>query len=154
MPNENDGNELAARHPSEVPMHPDIIRLGASEEINLAGLSPQAKEALRVKHGEMVLERENRRERLKEDLAVTATKLDQYGRTASDAATQNLSVTIANTNDDNLGRTEIMIGNSKAAESGRLSRSQTGGTDSARIWIILALIAGIVIVLVAALGKK
>jgi hypothetical protein len=46
-----------------------------------------------------------------------------------------------------------MIGNTDAARTGKLSRSQQGFGDNAKLWLLLAAIAGVVIVLVAAFRK-
>jgi hypothetical protein len=84
---------------------------------------------------------------------VTAAQLATFGKAVGDTTAQNAHVTITNTKDDSLGRTEMILGNTEAARAGKLSRSQQGFSYNAWMWIVLAIIAGAVIVLVAALRR-
>jgi len=129
------------------------LRLGPQQDLDLTNLDPRQAAALEAKAHEKAIERDDRRQQLKDDLGATAAQLSIFTKAVEDATAQNAAVTITNTKDDSQGRTEIILGNSAAAQSGKLSRSQQGFTDNAKLWTVLAVIAGIVIVVVALLRR-
>ena len=147
----NDGTErkeIVPTTPAQPPAAPTTLRLGPTEDLDLAPLSQIAAEEIRRQHAIKAVERDNQRETLRQDLSATDKKLRMY--TDSIAQTpENASITITNVKDDSLGRTEIITGNTEAAHKGKLSRSQTGFGDNATFWFVLAGIIGAVVVLVA-----
>lgn len=154
MADDNQNNLVRRTGGTDVPaVTPRTLKLGDETELDLSGLSKQQADALEVKAAEKAIDRNDRRQKLKEDIAVTAHKLNTYTKTVLESNAENASVTITNTNDDSLGRTEIIVGNTDAARKGKLSRSQAGLSDTARLWLIFAGIAAVVIVLVAALKR-
>ena len=84
---------------------------------------------------------------------MTAAQLAQFTKAVADSTEQNAAVTITNTKDDSLGRTEMILGNSEAAHAGKLSRSQQGLMDNAKFWALIAVIVAVVVVLVALLKR-
>jgi hypothetical protein len=138
-----------------VPAQPRrTLSLGAKQEVDLTNLTDHEARMLEVKAAEKAIERDDRRERLKEDLSVTAAQIGTFAKAVNEVAGQEgAAVTITNTKDDSLGRTEMVFGNTDAARSGKLSRSQQGFGDNAKFWILIALIAGVVIVLIAMLNR-
>ena len=152
MPDANEPKDLSVR--PDPPLSPTSIQLGSKQRLDLSALSPEARDALVVKHGELEIERDNRRETLRDDLTATTAKMATYAKTAVASAGEGMAVTITNTHDDSLGRTEIIVGNTDAAQKGKLTRSQTGHGDNTKVWIIIAIIAGAVIVLVALFIKR
>jgi len=153
---EQDRNREIVKRPSVTP--PAVqgqvvrkLRLGPQDELDLTNLDPRQADVLEAKAVEKAIERDDRRQRLKEDLTVTAAQLDIFTKAVGDTTAQNAAVTITSAKNDSLGRTEMILGNTDAAHAGKLSRSQQGFSDNARLWILLAIIAGVVIVLVAAL---
>jgi len=129
------------------------LHLGRQGVLDLTNLPTHQADALEAKALEKEIERHDRREQLKEDIAVTAAQLATFSKAVADSTQQNAAVTITNTKDDSLGRTEMILGNSDAAQSGKLSRSQQGLSDNAKFWIVLASIAAVVIVVVALLRR-
>ncbi len=131
-----------------------VLQLGGRQDaIDLTNLDPRQADALEAKAAEKAIERHDRREQLKEDLAVTAAQLATFSKAVADSTAQEAAVTITNTKDDSLGRTEMILGNSDAAQTGKLSRSQTGLMDNAKFWMVMAAIAAGVVVLVALLKR-
>ena len=152
MSQQDESKDLTRRRESEVvPSRPDTIQLGENQELDISGLTDEQKTALKVKHAEGALERDDRRQKLKEDIAVTQAKLSTYSNAVTETSAEDASITITNTNEDSLGRTEVIVGNTEAARKGKLTRSQTGFGDNITLWVVLAGIAAVVIVLVAAL---
>lgn len=153
MDNDKDEKQLTQR-PDEAHLaeRPGSIRLGESEELDVSQLTDEQAKELRVRHGEMMLDRDDRRAKLKEDLTVSAEKLNTYTSAVIDTAAEKASITITNTNDDSLGRTEIIVGNTEAARRGKLSRSQIGWSEKNWFWIVVVAIIAFVIILIAALN--
>jgi hypothetical protein len=150
MSNSEESKDLAIPNKAARPLS---IRLGTSTELDLSNLSEDEARALQVEHAKKAIERDDRREKLKEDVTVMKEKLQTFTKTAVDTAADQASITISNVIEDSTGRTEILVGNTEAARAGKLTRSQSGYGDSAKLWLIIAGIAAVVIVLVAALGR-
>jgi len=156
MPTDDDNHEIVKRPPP--PSNPPLVqgqpvrslRLGQQEELDLSNLTDREAGEIEAYAHKKTIDRDDRLQRLKEDLTVTAAQIQTFTKAVGDTNAQNASVTITNTKDDSLGRTEMIFGNTDAARAGKLSRSQTGLGDNAKVWILLAIILGAVIVLVAA----
>ncbi len=154
--NQQDNNRDIVRRP---PPAPPVVRgqpvrtiqLGQQDTLDVTNLAQREQDALEVEAHQRAIDRDDRAQRLKQDLTVTAVQINTYTKAVGDTTAQNAAVTITNTKDDSLGRTEMIFGNTDAARSGKLSRSQQGFGDNAKLWILLAIIAAVVIVLVAAL---
>jgi hypothetical protein len=129
------------------------IQLGQQDTLDVTNLAPREQDALEVEAHRRAIERDDHAQRLKQDLAVTATQINTFAKAVNDTVAQDAAVTITNTKDDSLGRTEMIFGNTDAARSGKLSRAQQGFGDNARFWILLAIILGVVIVLIAAFNR-
>lgn len=133
----------------------ESIQLGESKELDISGLDKGQIQDLKIKQGEMALDRDDRRENIKTDLSATGAKLNVFGQAIRDSAEEEGSVTITNAHDDALGRTEIIMGNTEAARKGKLTRTQTGSDDfGVKFWLIFACIAAVVIIIVAALSNN
>jgi hypothetical protein len=78
-------------------------------------------------------------------LGKTKGKLDTFSVTARQATQDGFSATISNVQDDELGRTEIVIGNTDSAKSGKLSLFQRGSSLPMVALIAVALIAVVAI---------
>ena len=63
MSQQDESKDLTRRRESEVvPSRPDTIQLGENQELDISGLTDEQKTALKVKHAEGALERDDRRE--------------------------------------------------------------------------------------------
>lgn len=129
------------------------IQLGTQDTLDITNLAQREQDALEMEAHRRAIERDDRGQRLKQDLAVTAAQISTYTKAVSDTAGEDGAVTITNTKDDSLGRTEMIFGNTDAARSGRLTRSQQGFGDNAKLWIGLAVLVSVVIVIIAALNR-
>jgi hypothetical protein len=126
------------------------IQLGQQDTLDVTNLAQREQDALEAEAHRKAIERDDRGQRIGQDLTATAAQIRTFTDAVANTAKENAAVTITNTKDDALGRTEMMFGNTDAARAGKLSRSQQGLGDNAKFWILLAVIAGVVIVLVAA----
>ena len=153
MTQQDDNREIVRRPPLTPPVvHGQSVRtiqLGQQDTLDVTNLPSREQDALEVEANRRAIERDDRAQRLRQDLTVAAAQINTFTKAVSDTTAQNAAVTITNTKDDSLGRTEMIFGNTDAARSGKLSRSQQGFGDNPKFWLLLAVIAGVVIVLVA-----
>jgi len=137
---------------SELSVSPDKeLHVGGEVTLDLTGLTEEQVQALKAKYAEMVIESKAHELKIATDLQALDRALSTMAsKTAEVADQEGASVTMTKTQDDAMGRTEIIMGTSEAAKSGKLSRSQAG-TDNMRMWVIVAAIIGGSIVLAALL---
>jgi hypothetical protein len=77
---------------------------------------------------------------------VLKTTLETLANTTKEVSESGNSVTVSHTQTTKIGRTEIKMGNTDEARSGKLSKTQTGERD----WTPYYVIAGIVAVVLIA----
>ena len=80
------------------------------------------------------------------DVGVLKSTLQTLAETTRTVADDGNSVTISHTQTSSVGRTEIIMGNTDRAQSGKLSRSQTGASEWTPYYIIGAIIALVIII--------
>jgi hypothetical protein len=139
-------DEEAATLPSE-----DVIHLGKTGEVlDLRGLNEEQKQEIKTKYADAMIEVAKKAAEVGVDTKVLDMKLQTMAEHTKDiAAESDASVTITATQDDSIGRTEIMMGTSDAAKKGKLTRSQTGQRDLTLVWVGLGVFIIIVITIIA-----
>ncbi len=120
------------------------------ETISLEGLTPEQKQELKMKYASMAIETQDRVNRLASDVNALGASLNVMAKNTKDVAESGQSITITNTKEDNLGRTEVIMGTSDAAKSGKLTRSARGLKDNTTLWLgvvvlVIAIIALVVV---------
>ena len=133
------------------------IILGTRQQaIDISSLPEETRVELQKETARRVIENQDRLAKVCTDVHALGASLEEFARTGTDMAESGLTFTATNTRDDSLGRTEIMIGNSEAAQRGRLSRSQVGSAGNlstqSLILIIIAIVAVTVITLAVVSG--
>lgn len=138
-------NEDMSTLPSE-----DIIQLGKTGEIlDLRGLTEEQKQEIKTKYAEAMIEVAHKAAEVGVDTRALDAKLSTMAEHTQEVAAQpDASVTITATQDDSIGRTEVIMGTSDEAKKGKLTRSQTGQRDLT-LWIGLAVFVIIVITIIA-----
>lgn len=122
------------------------------QQVDISSLPIEVQNQLKAEHARQVIESQQRLIRMGHDVQALKATLDGLGSTGAEMAQQGVSFTATNTKDDHLGRTEIMIGNSEAAQRGKFTRTQVGptGAPSPQILVIIGLaIAAVTIIAVA-----
>jgi hypothetical protein len=79
------------------------------------------------------------------DVTGLRNSLDTLSQTVTQAAREGNSITASHTVSNSAGRTEVMMGNTERAATGKLSASQTGEMNWTPIYVIAAIIAAVVI---------
>lgn len=115
--------------------------------LDLSHLSEQERKALLIDYTRGMLDVGRKASELNVDVATLRNTLDTFSQTALRAQEEGTSVTITHTQTTAIGRTEISMGNTDAAKTGKLTRSQTGERDWTPIYVIGGIVAVVVIAL-------
>jgi hypothetical protein len=125
---------------------PSTITLGALPTINLDFLPEAERNALMSGYAKGVIDVAKKAHELHVDVDVLRATLDQLAHTTREVSESGNAVTVTHTQTTKIGRTEIKMGNTEEAKSGRLTSSQTGD----RNWTPYYIFAGIVAVVLIA----
>jgi hypothetical protein len=127
---------------------PTAIPISPTTMLDLSHLSEQERKALLFDYTRGMLDVGRKASELNVDVTTLRNTLDNFSQIARIAQEDGTSVTITHTQTTAIGRTEISMGNTDAAKTGKLTRSQTGDRD----WTPIYIIAGIVAVVIIALA--
>jgi hypothetical protein len=136
----NDGRDITPRGNSQ-----NIVPLGPATAIDLSFLPPEQRAALLHDHARKMLDLGVKAQELNVDVNVLKITLDQLAGTTREVAESGNAVTIAHTQTTKVGRTEIKMGNTEEARSGKLSKTQTGERDWNPYYIFAAIAAVVLI---------
>jgi hypothetical protein len=126
----------------------DVINLGSNSLIDLTGMPPEQVAELKRQYASGMIDVKKKAEELKIDNASLAMLLDSFNSEASKATQANVSMTATHAQTTAIGRTEVVIGNTDRAASGKLSASAAGVPDRLQ-WIVgIAAIAAIIVALI------
>ena len=126
----------------------DTLKLGGVE-MDLSGLTKEQIQDLKVKAGEAMIDVGKKAAQQKIDTNTLDEKLRTMTEHTDAISKAGGSITITSTQDDSIGRTEILTGDSDTAKKGKLTRSQTGAKDLTYVWIGLGVFIIIVIGIIA-----
>ncbi|PTQ89483.1 hypothetical protein [Agitococcus lubricus] len=146
MKNEQENQNLT-KIPSNVPTH---INLGAATSMDLSWLSENERKALLIDYAKGMIDINKKAQDLHIDAEALKKVLNDLSGTTREVSESGNAVTITHTQTTKVGRTEIMMGNTQQAQSGKLSKSQTGEKDWTPYYVFAAIFALIVI---AAMSK-
>jgi len=86
------------------------------------------------------------------EVGVLKSTLENLSNTTRDVSETGNAVTVSHTQTSKIGRTEIKMGNTEEARSGKLTRSQTGDRDWTP-WYIFGGIVAVVLIVFLIMGK-
>lgn len=129
---------------------PTEIKLGPSTSMDLSWLSENERKELLVSHAKGMLDITKKAQELHVDTTILRNVMEELTNTTKNVADSGNSVTISHTQTTSVGRTEILMGNTEKAASGKLSKSQTGETN----WTPYYIFAGIAaLIFIAAFSR-
>ena len=105
------------------------VLLGGSVDLDLSALPEEQRVALQVEYARGMIEINKRAQELGVDVMALDRALQSMVETTQAVSANNDAVTITNTQDNSIGRTEIIMGNTEHAMKGKLTKSQTGERD-------------------------
>ena len=124
---------------------PTSVPLSPSTTMDLSWLPDDKREALLVEYTKGMLDISKKAQELHVDVGTLKTTLDNLASTTKEVSKDGNSVTVTHTQTTSIGRTEVIMGNTSEAQSGKLTSSQTGRRDMTPIYIIGGLIAAMII---------
>lgn len=139
------GQEIEKANAAGVPSA-NVINLGPTlPPIDLTGMSTEQVAELKRQYASAMIDQFKKNVELKTDNASLATTLDSINTEAAKATQANVSMTVTHTQTTSIGRTEVVMGNTDRAASGKLSASAAGVPDRV-LWTIGIVAVAIVIV--------
>lgn len=129
------------------PSVPTTISISPTAMLDLSHLSEQERKALLLDYTKGMLDVSRKANELNVDVSTLRNTLETFTGTARRAQEDGTSVTITHTQTTAIGRTEISMGNTDAARSGKLTKSQTGARDFTPFYIMGAIVAVVIIAL-------
>jgi hypothetical protein len=125
---------------------PAIIDLGPSTKIDLSWLPENERKALLLDYAKGMIDISKKAQELHIDAAVLKKTLDDLAGTTIEVSESGNAVTITHTQTTKVGRTEVMMGNTEQAQSGKFTKTQTGVKDWTPYYIFAGILALIIIV--------
>ena len=124
----------------DMDLRPQIIEkktldLTQHTNVDMTGLPDEMQHELTKQHISGQIENQRKAAEAGIDAKVLDTKLKTIGTQVGEAIEAGADITISNVKEDSMGRTEIISGNSEAAQKGKLTRSQQGKRGSLLGWI-------------------
>lgn len=108
------------------PTVPTAVPIGPSASVDLSWLPEAERKVLLTDYVRGTLDISKRAQDLHVDVGVLKHTLGTLAETAREISESGNAVTITHTQTTPIGRTEIMMGNTERAQSGKLSKSQSG----------------------------
>ena len=140
----SDRENMASRVP--VPAStPSIIPLSNVSAVDLSGLPESQRLELYRQHAAGMLDIGRKAQELSVDVGALRATLDVASQTTKDASAAGNSVTVTHVVESKAGRTEVIMGNTDAAHTGKISSRQAGVRDW-KPYYIFAAIAAVVII--------
>lgn len=122
------------------------LQLSQTDSIDLSGLSECQINELKMRHAGGMIDLARKAQEMQFDVGALDATLTSVNAQAARATRDGYSVTFQHTHESSIGRTEVIIGNTDKAASGKLSHTATG---ESKYIITVAIIIAITIVLVA-----
>ena len=126
---------------------PTSVPLGPKATMDLSWLPEEERKDLLTDYARGLLDISKRAQELHVDQGALRNALHTMAETTREVTEEGTSITVSHTTTSSVGRTEVMMGNTNQAKSGKLTKSQTGERDWTPYYVIGALIA---VVLIAA----
>ncbi len=143
MTEDTKSNELQRTSETSVPSR---IELTPGTSMDISWLPESERKALLVDYVKGILDVSKKAQELHVDAAALRKTLDDLSATTREVAQSGNAVTISHTQTTSVGRTEVIMGNTQQAQSGKLSKSQTGEKDWTPYYIFGGFVALILIV--------
>ena len=133
--------------PERRPDSKKSIVLGNIREIGLEGLSEEAVQELRREYAKGMIEVNALALKYGVETQALAAALRNMSQETVTASKENTHITMTRTQEDSLGKTEVIMGNTETARKGKLTRAQSGLPDYTLAYIIAAVVIVIILAL-------
>lgn len=132
---------------------PDSIQLGGHvTSVDLSWMSDEQRSAILGDYTRGMLDIERKARELHVNVAALKATLTTLAETTKEVAEAGNAATISHTQSTPIGRTEIIMGNTTQAQTGKLTKSQRGERDWTPYYVFGGLVT-VVIVAALVLGR-
>jgi hypothetical protein len=146
--NTSDRGEIKKIEPQENSM---VLKLNSTDLLDLSGFNEEQRVELKKKYAEAAIDHTAKAAQVRLDVQSLDATLASFNLQTERASQADSSITIQHSQNTSVGRTEIIVGNTDRAASGKLSRTATGEKNNA---VMIAAIIAIALVFAAMfLGK-
>tara|TARA_B100000780_G_C20977143_1_gene390322 strand:- start:251 stop:733 length:483 start_codon:yes stop_codon:yes gene_type:complete len=125
-----------------------LIDLSNNDMLDLSDLSEENQQAIALKAQEAKLELKKKAGEALLDIQGTKANLDTFNQTVRDGTDAGTHVTLTHTQTTSTGRTEVVMGNTDKAASGKVSRSGAGLKDNQMTMVIIGAVVLVIIAIV------
>ena len=126
------------------------MNLTQNQVLDLSHLTDDQIQELKIQYNSGMIDIQKKAAELKVDVAALDATLGSFTDQTARATAVGAHATITHTQTNSAGRTEVVIGNTDKAASGKISRSAAGGKDIT-LWVVgIVAITAIVIAMVLA----
>jgi hypothetical protein len=129
-----------------------VIDISKTNVLDISGLDDKAKQQLQIKANEAIIDLQKKAQEANIDVQGTKVNLDNLNETVKDASREGTSITVTHTQTNSVGRTEVVMGNTERAASGKVSRSGAGLDDNTTKLLIGAGIIAIIVTMIIVNG--
>jgi len=140
---ENQSSGVPAERKSSVP---SSVPLSPTTALDLSYLPEAQRAQLLAEYNRGMLDLSRKAQELHIDVAALRSSLDTLSHTVKETSREGNSITASHTVTNSAGRTEVMMGNTERAATGKLSASQTGEFNWTPVYVIIGIIAAVLIV--------
>ena len=124
---------------------PTKINFGQSASMDISWLPEDERKELLIDYSKGMIDLAKKAQELHVDADILKRTLDDLSDTTREISDSGNAVTITHTQTTNVGRTEVMMGNTEQAQSGKLSKSQAGEKDWTPYYIFGGILALVII---------
>lgn len=140
--NENDSEKSIVKPNSSVPT---AIHFAPNMSMDISWLPEDERKELMLDYAKGMIDIAKKAQELHVDANSLKKTLDDLSDTTREISDSGNAVTITHSQTTKVGRTEVMMGNTAQAQSGKLSKTQTGETDWTPYYIFAGILALIII---------
>ena len=137
--------------PSTIVQEANIVDLSNSSMLDLSTLSPENAEQINMRAQEAKLELAKKGAEANIEIQGTKVNLDNFNDSVRDATKEGSSMTLTHTQTTSTGRTEVVMGNTEKAASGKISRSGLGLEDNT-LKIVGIIAVALILIAIFAVG--
>jgi|TARA_B100001964_G_C14218316_1_gene593966 hypothetical protein len=127
----------------------DKLVLDGGNTLEMAGLNEQQISELKVKYAEGKIDLAHKAQELGLDVQALDKTLSTLASQTASVSAAGDAVTMTHSHTNTLGRTEVIMGNTEKARSGKLTKSQSGEDDNTLKYTIIIAVVAIVVALIA-----
>ena len=128
-----------------------VIPVSNSSHLDLSALPEDTRNAMIERFAEGTIDNVKYGQKLNVENKSMSEKMDHISTTVSKVSQSGASVTITSTHEDSMGHTEVMVGNTDAAASGKLSKAQRGKPDATTMYAIMGAVVVVLISIIASM---